>query len=560
MVKQLLIAIGMFVVILAQAQNNTIQEKKLINEVVDYVNTCNQYIIISHYHAKSYNLKINQLFIDPSLGNRDLFKLKDDWTLKKVFKIGALNNTFDRLMPVAPDNLKHLLSSFHNSFVHFIEINNALDNRNALKRDFFETESNLQKLYDELYLYQKNIQELDVLLTQIGSLCEETFQEQKLPEPLERSKGIVLTAKKIIQHTKAENTAAIKKDRSIIKNLFEARDVGLVLMNMESFGDFKYTDNRNTQERANIERTALELYKTSTKILSGNLTKAGGFKYGIRTYEPFLEEALHKRIFETELLGNWLNHRTSSSISIIYRYNKYIERAHSPMMKIVGEVLPFEVLRIKIKKSKDLEMEEKSSPAIQDSLNVIPEKYYTSLAGAKTNNLILLLDISSSMQRDDKLKKLKNSISYLIDLLRKEDALSVVVYSSSPKILFTPKDGFNKNKMKSIIAELRTQGGTNTKKGLIMAYDLCTELWVTNGNNRIIIATDGHFKIDRKDQKLIKKKAKKHISLSTLHFQSQNKKVEDATLKKMSKLGKGVYKVIIDEVEAVKAFVIEAKK
>jgi Ca-activated chloride channel family protein len=165
------------------------------------------------------------------------------------------------------------------------------------------------------------------------------------------------------------------------------------------------------------------------------------------------------------------------------------------------------------------------------------------------------------MKEDAKLVKLKKSINSLIDVLRDEDVLSVIVFSNNPKILFSSTGHYNKRNLKLAINNLKAKGGTNTKKGLQKAYKLSKKYFITNGNNRIILATDGVFKLGRKDKKLIKTYAKKSVLLSVFHYNTLiTEKKEQEILQKIAKYGQGNYKQIHNNFDAKTALINEAKQ
>lgn len=551
------------------------QTRSTINNYIDYVNECNLYITASHYSVKDYNMVMNRLFEKPekyanySHPSKKIFELKCySGTIKCNEKLNLLNLTkeyvnlkenIEKLELKEREELEKSLTEFQKTFKQFTKKNKKFEEKNGLTKEFFENKSNLQNIHQELVAYKLNVAKLNKEIKKITQLCAKIYKEEKLPPALELSKQIVLTTKKLIQSFKKAEKQAIQKELVTMDSLFKAQTLGTDLMKMEKFGDFKYTDNHNTQQRANIEREAIYLYKKAVKIAEGKQSKqSGGYKYGIRTYTPFLNKKLHAEVHKIEILAIWLN--DNKSYSIISGYNKYIQRANKPILKMIGEVIPFQELKFG-EADRNEDTKETIIIAEESPSTTKIKTYFKTLEGAKINNLVLLLDVSMSMRKEKKLEKLKHSIKTLIDILRKEDILSVIVYATEPKVLFSSKGNYNKVDLKEIIEKLRTQGGTNTKKGLLKAYSLCEELFMSNGNNKIIIATDGFFRIDKKDKELIENKAEKGISLSTFHYRSKTIQTkEEKVLKKMSKLGKGIYKIINDKEDASKALINEAKK
>ena len=96
----------------------------------------------------------------------------------------------------------------------------------------------------------------------------------------------------------------------------------------------------------------------------------------------------------------------------------------------------------------------------------------------------------------DKLELLKTGFSMLVDVLRPTDNIAIVVYSGREEVVLhsTSCEEANKTKIKEVIASLRAEGSTAGAAALKTAYEIASRYFVTGGNNRIILGTDGDFK------------------------------------------------------------------
>jgi Ca-activated chloride channel family protein len=186
------------------------------------------------------------------------------------------------------------------------------------------------------------------------------------------------------------------------------------------------------------------------------------------------------------------------------------------------------------------------------------------LNGFATNNLVFLLDISSSMNDTNKLPLLKEALTQLLDLMREEDNITLITYSGKAEIVLPPtsvSSEANKKRVLSIIDQLSSDGSSDANKGIRLAYSTIQESMIKNGNNRIILATDGAFKVSPRIKKLIKKgtREKDPIRLSIFYFSKKEYTHHKELLEDLSQIGSGKYRYIKKE-NAKKILVIEAQE
>lgn len=138
----------------------------------------------------------------------------------------------------------------------------------------------------------------------------------------------------------------------------------------------------------------------------------------------------------------------------------------------------------------------------------------------KFNNIILVADISTSMKYNGKLEYLNSSVNKLIEVLRPADQVGMISLASSANIIHAPGYVTNKDSLQSILSGLKIGGATNGGSALEMAYKMAEEHFVIDGNNQIIIATDGTFTGGTMSRsamfKMIEEKAANGIHLSTI--------------------------------------------
>ncbi|REC62429.1 VWA domain-containing protein [Chryseobacterium pennae] len=170
------------------------------------------------------------------------------------------------------------------------------------------------------------------------------------------------------------------------------------------------------------------------------------------------------------------------------------------------------------------------------------------------SNLVFLIDVSGSMDAENKLPLLKSSFKVLLNQLRPVDKVGIVVYAGNAGMVLPPTSAFEKDKIIEALDHLQAGGSTAGGAGIELAYKLAQENFVKEGNNRVIIATDGDFNVgisSTSDLKtLIEDKRKSGVFLTCLGFGMGNYK--DNTLETLADKGNGNYAYIDNMQEANK--------
>ena len=175
------------------------------------------------------------------------------------------------------------------------------------------------------------------------------------------------------------------------------------------------------------------------------------------------------------------------------------------------------------------------------------------------SNLVFLIDVSGSMRADNKLPLLIKSFQMLVNQLGSKDKVSIVTYAGNAGIVLEPTSGENKSKILAALQRLKSGGSTAGAAGINTAYDLAVEHYIKDGNNRVILATDGDFNVgtsgDKELEELIEEKRKKGIFLNVLGFGMGNYK--DSKMQRLANKGNGQHTYIDNIHEARKIFVDE---
>jgi Ca-activated chloride channel family protein len=175
------------------------------------------------------------------------------------------------------------------------------------------------------------------------------------------------------------------------------------------------------------------------------------------------------------------------------------------------------------------------------------------------NNLVFLVDVSGSMQSPDKLPLLVNSLKLLVNKMRNEDSISLVVYAGASGVVLEPTSGQYKAQITAALDSLTAGGSTNGGAGIRLAYAKAREAFIENGINRVILATDGDFNVGTVNfqalTNLVEEKRKTGINLTTLGFGGGN--YNDQLMEQLADKGNGNYAYIDSLNEAQKVLVNE---
>jgi Ca-activated chloride channel family protein len=175
------------------------------------------------------------------------------------------------------------------------------------------------------------------------------------------------------------------------------------------------------------------------------------------------------------------------------------------------------------------------------------------------SNLVFLIDVSGSMNEENKLPLVKKSFKLLVDQLRSQDHVAIVVYAGAAGVVLEPTAGDEKRKIFACTDRLQAGGSTAGGEGLRLAYALAREHFRKEGNNRVILATDGDFNVGESSNKamedLIEEKRKDGVFLTVLGYGMGN--LKDSKMEILADKGNGNYAYIDNLTEARKVLVNE---
>jgi Ca-activated chloride channel family protein len=176
------------------------------------------------------------------------------------------------------------------------------------------------------------------------------------------------------------------------------------------------------------------------------------------------------------------------------------------------------------------------------------------LSEMPASNIVFLIDVSGSMSGGNRLPLVKESLKLLTQALRKEDRISIVVYAGSAGLVLPSTSGDNKQAIFSALNQLQSGGSTAGGAGIQLAYKTAAENFIKDGNNRVILCTDGDFNVGISSEgeldRLIEEKRTTGIYLTALGYGMGNYK--DNRLEQLADKGNGNYAYINNIREAKK--------
>ena len=174
-------------------------------------------------------------------------------------------------------------------------------------------------------------------------------------------------------------------------------------------------------------------------------------------------------------------------------------------------------------------------------------------------NLVFLLDVSGSMASPDKLPLLRKAFALLVEQLRPNDRVAIVVYAGAAGLVLPSTAGNRRGKILEAVERLEAGGSTAGGAGIALAYEVARKHFIEDGNNRVILATDGDFNVgassDGEMVRLIEKERESGIFLTVLGFGTGN--LQDSKMEQIADHGNGNFHYVDGLLEAKKVLVEE---
>lgn len=173
--------------------------------------------------------------------------------------------------------------------------------------------------------------------------------------------------------------------------------------------------------------------------------------------------------------------------------------------------------------------------------------------------LTFVIDISGSMEMENRLGLVKRSLELLVEQLHRDDTVSIVVYGSDARVVLQPTRGSDHRRILDAIYSLQTEGATNAEAGLRLGYGMAMEAFKSDGINRVILCSDGVANVGQTEADAILDVIDRHVergvTLTTVGFGMSN--YNDTLMEQLANNGNGFYAYVDDMDEARRLFVDE---
>jgi Ca-activated chloride channel family protein len=194
-----------------------------------------------------------------------------------------------------------------------------------------------------------------------------------------------------------------------------------------------------------------------------------------------------------------------------------------------------------------------------DMLRIGVQGYEVPDEERKDAALTFVIDVSGSMDMDNRLGLVKQSLEMLVEQLHEDDTVSIVVYGSDARIVLDPTPGSETGRILSAIYSLHPEGATNAEAGLRLGYRMAIKAYNRDGINRVILCSDGVANVGETGPDAILEEidhyVEEGVTLTTIGFGMDN--YNDTLMEQLADHGNGFYAYVDDRGEARKLFVDE---
>jgi len=171
-------------------------------------------------------------------------------------------------------------------------------------------------------------------------------------------------------------------------------------------------------------------------------------------------------------------------------------------------------------------------------------------------SLTFVIDVSGSMDMDNRLELVKRSLELLVEQLDRRDTVSIVVYGSDARVVLDPTPGSDKDAILSAIYSLHPEGATNAEAGIRLGYQMALRAYNPGGINRVILCSDGVANVGNTEAEVILSEIRGHVeegvTMTTIGFGMDN--YNDTLMEQLADNGNGFYAYVDDMRESKRLF------
>ncbi|MFT4645248.1 MAG: hypothetical protein ACI8ZX_001661 [Planctomycetota bacterium] len=436
-----------------------------------------------------------------------------------------------------------------------------------------------EDVFQILYTIQIQSNEIAEISYDFSRACAINYRNEDYPIQLQKVKNVVSQAKNLILALRNNNKKQaqdylnlLDEAMFILKSDFNIMELYVLAKIELSISELKHVK-QNIYDKAFTMSSWVEQYLQSSFLPKGVNTllqntieafnEAEGKVGCASAFNTILNNSGHLFMLYTEEPNTLYAEKIETNYIPEIKENIDVKEPVKPIIKektpeiIISEDI---VSEVKQNPSKEVIEEKQEVKPIVIPKEVFNNNDVNSLKGALPNNIIILMDVSASMKISKKLPVLKKSISHILEVMREQDILSLIAYSGEAQVLISGAKKGDKAKIQKILKDLHSSGGADLDNALDSAYIIGKNNFIENGNNKLIIASDGVFGVTFSIIKQVQEKSLQDFTLSVFQYNNGEETNNTKSLKYLSTIGKGSFRTITNNEEAVKAIMLAIKK
>lgn len=209
---------------------------------------------------------------------------------------------------------------------------------------------------------------------------------------------------------------------------------------------------------------------------------------------------------------------------------------------------------------REQEQEQEEELELEQEQELEPESVVLPESKFRPNNVVFLLDVSGSMGVGDKLELMQLSLEELVSVLRSIDRVALVSYANNAQVLVNTATGDQKRQVLEAVKQIKTGGKTSGAKGFKKSFQMLRKSLVAEGNNQLVVVTDGAFAVEDQKaiEKIVKQASRKGFKTTVVAIKANSYAKDYLGL--VSQLGNGSFLQIEDLSSAKTILVEEVKK
>lgn len=351
------------------------------------------------------------------------------------------------------------------------------------------------RLYSMLQRCEVLFHDFDATRESISYLIR--VQAAPMPPGLRELQQLVAASRKVVIGVRLQRWQSLQAEMDQLEAAIKTAEAAMLQHQSELEKLGLYYRKEGTGYK-NVLVYAREIQKRAALFTQKKAIPAYYYNYGPDYY------------YYNEQLLTAFNHRKYGMLAY---YNRFLQFAHVGLPLQIEEAPVFRVIMPSMGQTFDDIPSYTSSPAVGALAgNLHP------LAGAPASHLVFLLDVSASMRQPGRIDLLKEGMIRMLQWLRPEDHVSIVIYAGEVNTLLPPTSAAEKERITKAIRAINFSGKTNAEKGLKQAYKVASEYLIPEGTNRILWATDGDFEVNGSMERLADKGRQQDVFLTVLQF------------------------------------------